>query len=1141
MKAIHWGESPVKGAETAVEGAIVEIDGMQFFRVRNYDRMRPFLMSVVSSSNHWMFVSSTGGLTCGRAHPDRALFPYCTDDKVHDSASHTGPKTCLLVEKAGKNSLWIPFDDGLSVYETERNLYKSVYGSRLVFEEINRDLGLAFSFEWAVGERFGFIRTSRLVNLGSEGVKVRLLDGLRNLLPPGVSQEMQTRLSTLVDAYKQAEVHAPSGAGIYALSSLPTDLAQPREALCASVACCVGLDEPTVLLSERQLRSFCAGNVVRAESHSRGQRGAYFVQSAIELPPVGNRVWRLVADVGLGPSSLARYLDDLGRTDIDSEIAVDIVRGELRLQQLAASADGLQYSGDRRVSGRHYANTLFNIMRGGTFVDGYNVPVRDFLGFVSRWNRPLRERFGELLADRDVLSRAELLRITDSSGDEDMKRLAREYLPLTFSRRHGDPSRPWNRFHIDVVDEAGKQKLAYEGNWRDIFQNWEALGFSYPEFLESFVCRFLNASTMDGYNPYRISQEGFDWEVLDPHDDWSNIGYWGDHQVVYLLRLLQWSGRFFPGQIARCLGQRMFVYADVPYRIKPYRQLLLDPRDSIGYDMERDAELAARAEEIGSDGKLLTRADGATVRASLLEKLLVTVLCKLGNFVPGGGIWMNTQRPEWNDANNALAGYGLSMVTVAYLRRFLAFLAELVAEADEASWDLAEEVTDYLLGVSRVLDETRPEDDTPVSPQDRKVFMDRVGRLGSDYRERVYRRPSGKQKVVSTQQVLGLVESALAHLDHTIGSNRRPDGLYHSYNLVGFGEAAYTVEPLAEMLEGQVAVLGSGLLEAKEGLALLDALKRSALYRADQQSYLLYPDRGTTSFLDRNVVPEQLARDSRVIRRELSANRTLLVEQDLHGKVHFNSAIAGSEDLRAAIDRAGNLDADDARELLDIYEAVFRHREFTGRSSSMYKYEGLGCIYWHMVSKLLLGVGELMADARLAGADESLLEALANHAEDIRNGLGLKKSPGEYGAIPLDPYSHTPGFAGVQQPGMTGQVKEDILSRLVELGVSVEEGRLAFRPHLIRDQEFAGSEGSWRLPAAPESRPERIEKGSLAFLLFGVPVIYRPSDESRITLHGADGTRETIEGTRLDRRRSRSLFGREGLVRKIVVDILRDA
>ncbi|MDP3179852.1 MAG: hypothetical protein Q8M76_18220, partial [Spirochaetaceae bacterium] len=38
----------------------------------------------------------------------------------------------------------------------------------------------------------------------------------------------------------------------------------------------------------------------------------------------------------------------------------------------------------------------------------------------------------------------------------------------------------------------------------------------------------------------------------------------------------------------------------------------------------------------------------------------------------------------------------------------------------------------------------------------------------------------------------------------------------------------------------------------------------------------------------------------------------------------------------------------------DRYERVMRHREFTGRSGAMFGFEGLGCIHWHMVAKLLL-------------------------------------------------------------------------------------------------------------------------------------------------------------------------------------------
>ena len=36
--------------------------------------MRPFFMSIVSNSDHWMFISSTGGLSAGRKNSNYALF-----------------------------------------------------------------------------------------------------------------------------------------------------------------------------------------------------------------------------------------------------------------------------------------------------------------------------------------------------------------------------------------------------------------------------------------------------------------------------------------------------------------------------------------------------------------------------------------------------------------------------------------------------------------------------------------------------------------------------------------------------------------------------------------------------------------------------------------------------------------------------------------------------------------------------------------------------------------------------------------------------------------------------------------------------------------------------------------------------------
>ena len=116
---------------------------------------------------------------------------------------------------------------------------------------------------------------------------------------------------------------------------------------------------------------------------------------------------------------------------------------------------------------------------------------------------------------------------------------------------------------------------------------------------------FLNASTADGYNPYRITRAGIDWEIEDPSDPWSHIGYWGDHQIVYLLRLLEAWERHEPGVLQAGLGERTYSYADVPYRIADFDSIVIDPRHTITFDRERHHALLAAARELGGDGRLI--------------------------------------------------------------------------------------------------------------------------------------------------------------------------------------------------------------------------------------------------------------------------------------------------------------------------------------------------------------------------------------------------------------------------------------------------------------------------------------------------------------------------------------------------------
>ena len=60
---------------TDVVGHFIDMHEERFYAIRNMQNMAPFFVSLISDSDHWLFVSSTGGLTAGRVSPETALFP----------------------------------------------------------------------------------------------------------------------------------------------------------------------------------------------------------------------------------------------------------------------------------------------------------------------------------------------------------------------------------------------------------------------------------------------------------------------------------------------------------------------------------------------------------------------------------------------------------------------------------------------------------------------------------------------------------------------------------------------------------------------------------------------------------------------------------------------------------------------------------------------------------------------------------------------------------------------------------------------------------------------------------------------------------------------------------------------------------
>ena len=396
--------------------------------------------------------------------------------------------------------------------------------------------------------------------------------------------------------------------------------------------------------------------------------------------------------------------------------------------------------------------------------------------------------------------------------------------------------------------------------------------------------------------------------------------------------------------------------------------------------------------------------------------------------------------------------------------------------------------------------------------------------------------------IVDIEQWLSRAQVAI---DYTIQCNQMDNGMFHAYNLLSLSDDSLDIDHLYPMLEGQVAALSSGYLSAAETNRALASLFASDVYRADQKTFMLYPDRALPSFLNKNVIPAESAQTHPLIEELVTSGMTSIVEKDVQGTYRFHSSLTNKDKLNVALsklpERFHGLVKEHADSLHTLYELVFNHKAFTGRSGGMFGFEGLGCIYWHMVSKLLLAVQECYFNAIEKDEPQEEINKLAAYYYQVREGIGFNKTPEEYGAFPVDPYSHTPGHSGAQQPGMTGQVKEEVLTRFGELGIRVNNGKVAFEPSLLRQCEFLTKDTSFRyLDVNNQWQTIELVAGSLAFTWCQVPIIYILNEtEMSLTLKTSTGHHGSQRLT-LDAETASNLFGRTGHVKQITVHLTPD-
>jgi hypothetical protein len=292
-------------------------------------------------------------------------------------------------------------------------------------------------------------------------------------------------------------------------------------------------------------------------------------------------------------------------------------------------------------------------------------------------------------------------------------------------------------------------------------------------------------------------------------------------------------------------------------------------------------------------------------------------------------------------------------------------------------------------------------------------------------------------------------------------------------------------------------------------------------------------------FTEKNNISDEHIKASALLQKLAADKNTVIIKPDANGHFHFNGTFRNAAVLEEALDNLKDenyqqLVEQEKEAILNIFEEIFDHQSFTGRSGTFYGYEGLGSIYWHMVSKLLLAAQECFFNAIKEGAGIETVSKLKQHYYEIKAGIGLYKSPGLYGAFPTDAYSHTPANAGVKQPGLTGQVKEDVISRFGELGVLVQNGKISFNPSLLNQNELLQQPETFNfIDLKGNQQSIELISGQIGFTFCQVPVIYIFGDKNHTSILFKNGEIKHFENHETDEKTSAAIFARNGEIQKI--------
>ncbi|WP_105616576.1 cellobiose phosphorylase [Vallitalea okinawensis] len=398
-----------------------------------------------------------------------------------------------------------------------------------------------------------------------------------------------------------------------------------------------------------------------------------------------------------------------------------------------------------------------------------------------------------------------------------------------YSRKHGDPEREYNAFHI-----APEFYSQGNGNFRDVNQNRRNDVFIEPKAGKTNIKTFMSLIQMDGYNPLVVKGTKFElnlevleeiidkyimtnkkaikailqkkftpgellsyirWHGVNLRDD-ENVflsevlananqcieasfgeGYWSDH-FTYNMDLIDNYLKVFPD----C--EKELVFCDRNYKFFQSPVYVL-PR-SEKYVLTNEGKVrqygSVMIEEETSvdinETRWLKTASGDVYTTNLYTKLLVLAVNKFLLLDPFGmGIEMEANKPGWNDAMNGLPGLLSSGLSETFeLVRIVKYLDLVCKNYKEVTIAIPEEIFNVIHLIIKPLQKNN------AMQMMNMDYWEASAQIREDFRREIRYSISGKEKVVKLTELTQLFNEMQRKLMRGIHEAQiLGNGLYHTY------------------------------------------------------------------------------------------------------------------------------------------------------------------------------------------------------------------------------------------------------------------------------------------------------------------------------------------------------------------------